>query len=412
MVISKTTSLFFATFSRYIGGKRFPTNGMVEPMLEYLLPKVRRLVMLDAPHLVSDTIEPIVEEYTNSALTKRSVLSKYSYLPIYLACKIPSTNETRISFKLRDFFSVLYVALTRSESFDIFIGLESIYALAGIFLRALGKTKKVIYYVSDYSPVRFENKLFNAFYIWLDRFCLTHADVTWDVSPAMQKGRIEAGLPADVTYNVIHVPNGLFPSQIRSLPLRKRNKYDVVYMGILEKDMGPDLAIKAFGKVIKKYPKARLHIIGGPEHHILIMKSLVRTLKLERSVIFHGFIPSNEKMAEVVRSCSIGLAPYRSFPDSKRWYGDAGKIRQYTAAGLPVVTTHVPPLGRYVVERKAGIMTKDTVKSFSDGILLLFKDDALYRKLSLGAIAVSRDNTWMRVYTKAFRDSEKIFYKK
>lgn len=398
-------SVFFATFSRYIGGVRYPTNGMVDPMLYFLPPKVRRLVMLDAPHLVSDTIDPIVEIYKHGKLAKRYVVSRYLYLPIYWWCVLPSKQETRISFKLRDFFSVFLVGLREKEAFDLFIGLEAIYAIAGIILKKLGKVRHVVYYVSDYSPIRFGNKVFNALYVWMDRFCVEHADVTWDVSPAMKKGRQEAGLSLAKQTRVIHVPNGLFPPQIRALPIAKRNRYDAVYMGILEEDMGPDLAIRAFVRVVKKYKKARLHIIGGPAHHIVLMKQLARDLGISEAVIFHGFIPSNERMAAVVRSCAIGLAPYRSFKNSKRWYGDAGKIRQYTAAGLPVVTTHVPPLGKHVVSRGAGIMVRDTPTQFAQGIMKLFASPVLYKKLTDGAIAVSRDNTWRNVYINAFQQT-------
>lgn len=401
---NSSSSIFFATFSRYKKDQRLPTNGMVEPMLSFFLPKVRKILLLDAPHLISDTIDPIVEVYEENALKKRSAISKFFYFPIYLWCKIPSNKETRIAFKLRDFFSVFFVAFQQRGTYDLFIGLEAIYTVAGLILKKFGMVKRVIYYVSDYSPRRFENTFFNALYIRLDRFCLFHADYTWDVSVAIQKGRYEAGLSTVGKYRVIHVPNGLFPFQIKSLPIKKRNKFDLVYMGILEPDMGADLAIQSLVQVRRYYPKTRLHVIGGPDKHIATLKDLVYSLGLEQSVLFHGFIPSFEKMAQKVRESYIGLAPYRSFPDSKRWYGDAGKIRQYTAAGIPVVTTHVPPLGRYIVEKGAGIMTKDTVKSFSDGILRLLSDDVLYKKLSVGATRVSRDNTWERVYAKAFDD--------
>ena len=138
------------------------------------------------------------------------------------------------------------------------------------------------------------------------------------------------------------------------------------------------------------------------------MKNLVRKFKIDTAVIFHGFILSSEKMAAVVQSCYIGLAPYRAFPNSKRWYGDAGKIRQYTASGLPVVTTHVPPLGRYIVKQGAGIVTKDTVKSFSNAIIRLLSDDTLYAECATMAKKISKDNTWENVYIKAFNDMSNL----
>lgn len=395
------TSVYFATFSRYEKGTRMPTNGMVEPILTYFLPKVESLVMLDLPHLVSDTIDPIVEVYEKCKIVDRYTISRLLYYPIYMLCKLPSQKPTRISYKLRDFFSVLYVGFCQKKNLDLFIGLESINALAGLILKKLGKVKTVVYYVSDYAPVRFENKLYNFLYVWLDRICVTHADFTWDVSPAMQKARLRAGLRADRIYRVIHVPNGLFPSQIQSIPISLRHKYSLVYMGILQLDMGPDLAIRAFDRVIQAYPKATLHIIGGPDKDTIYYKKLVKELRLEKSVTFYGYIQNNTDMAKIVRSCYVGLAPYRAFPDSLRWYGDAGKIRQYTASGLPVVTTNVPPFGHYIVEKGAGLMTADSVKDFSDGILKIFKDISLYKSLSSAATRVSKNNTWENVYTKA-----------
>lgn len=396
--ISSKSSIFFATFSRYEHGNRLPTNGMVEPVLSYFLPRVRSLVLLDLPHLVSDTIDPVVEVYESGTRVKKYTLSKFLYFPIYLICKIPSKKETRISYKLRDFFSVFWVAWREHQAFDLFIGLESIHALAGIILRAFGKVDTVVYYVSDYAPNRFKNVIFNTMYLWLDRFCVTHADFTWDVSPAMQEGRIIAGLPKRTDYRVIHVPNALFPAQIAPLPRSKQHAYHLVYMGIMQPDMGPDLAIRAFKRVVLRYPKAILHLIGGSEKDLRVYRALVKQLQLDKSVRFYGFVARNTDMADIVRHCSIGLAPYRAFPDSLRWYGDAGKIRQYTAAGLPVVTTHVPPLGRYVVKHGAGIMTNDTEEEFADGILALLENRKLYETLRVGAIRVSRNNTWDRVY--------------
>ncbi len=402
--LNKNHSVFFATFSRYVGGKRYPTNGMVDPMLFFLLPRVGKLLLLDQPHVAFGDIDPIIEIFEGKKMKKRFFFSRFWYLPIYLFCKIPSGPKTRVSYKLRDFFSVLGVALTQPDVFDIFIGLEGINALAGILLKKLGKVKKVIYYVSDYSPVRFKNKLFNAFYLWLDRFCLLHADFTWDVSRAMQQGRFLAGLPEGRVYRVMHVPNGLFDSQIQSLPIAKRNKQALVYMGILESDMGPDIAIKSLSYVHKKFPQVKLHIIGGPQEHVSLMKQVAQQAHVEDSVIFHGFVVKFSEMAKIVKRCYIGLAPYRSFPNSKRWYGDAGKIRQYVASGLPVVTTQVPPLGRDIIAQGAGIMTNDTEKDFASAIVTLLSDEMMYRKMAKAAVKISKDNTWTNVYTKAFND--------
>ena len=403
--LNKNTEVLFATFSRYEKGVRLPTNGMVEPMLAYFVPKVRTFTLIDQPHPVSDTISPIVEIYRSGKLVKKYILPSWTYLPIYLYCLMERTGLTRLSYKLRDVCSVLIVALTERRKYDLFIGLEGANVLAGLLLKKLGKVRKVTYYVSDYSPNRFSKygkKILNTIYVLLDRFCVKHADFTWDVSPAMLKGRISAGLKPLDGKRVINVPNGLFSSQIKSLPPEKRNQNYLVYLGILDPDMGPDLAIRALVEVLKDYPKITLQIIGGTKEDIRVLEKLVTKLHLGKSVFFHGFIKDNEAMASLVRKCYIGLAPYRSFPESIRWYGDAGKIRQYLASGLPIVTTNVPPLGRFVAEKGAALMTKDNVSDFSGTILKLLRDENLYEQLSQAAIKLARNNTWNNSYNSAF----------
>lgn len=407
--ISKNTKVFFTTFSRYEKGVRLPTNGMVEPMLYYFLPKVKTFVMLDQPHPVSDTINPFVEIYHEGKLQNKFRIPAIMYLPVYLLCRIEK-GITRISYKMRDFISVLIVGLSVKEKFDLFVGLEGINVLAGLVLRSFGKVKIVVYYVSDYSPNRFRmygRKLLNNVYLWLDRFCVVHADFTWDVSQAMIEGRIMAGLNPRDKVKVVHVPNGLFPEQIKSLPIKERNNNYLVYMGILTPDMGPALAVKAVAQVLRQFPEIKLHIIGGPETDVNILKKLALKLGIVDSIIFYGFIPDNNKMADIVRRCYIGLAPYRSYKESIRWYGDAGKIRQYMASGLPVVTTQVPPLGRYVVERGAGIMTKDTVSDFSRGIIKLLNNRKLYAGASIAAEKLGKSNTWKNTYDNALKQMAK-----
>ncbi len=403
-------SVFIATFSQYEKAIRQPRNGMIEQLLYFFLPKVKNLLLLDQPHPVSDSINPIIEIYKGVKMKKKFSIPSFSYLPIYLFCRIKSQNRTRISYKLRDFFSVIFTAFKVGGKYDLFIGLEAINLLAGLFLKKIGRVRTVVYYVSDYSPTRFGKTLFNSIYLALDRFAVRHADFTWDVSPAMKKGRMNAGLSEHDMKRVLHVPNALFPTQIKSLPISKRIPNSLVYMGALYPEFGSDLAIEALKEIKKKIPDTTLRIIGGGDG-LERLKNLVKKLSLEKSVVFYGFIGSNSEMAKIVRNSYLGLAPYRAGDSSSRWYGwygDAGKIRQYVASGLPVVTTQVPPLGTHIVNLGAGIMAKDTVESFSKEIIRLLLDKDLYMKLTEKSEEISRDNTWENVYSKALKDMEKI----
>ncbi len=402
-MVNENTSVFFATFAPYENNKRLPTNGMVEPMLSFLLPKIKKTLVIIQPHPGSDRITPIIEIYIKKRLLKRKLISPLCYFPIYLICKFKNTDKTHLSFKLRDLFSVLFIGLAQKTAFDYFIGLESVNTLGGIILKKLGKVKKVIYYVSDYSPNRFGKTFFNSLYLWLDRFCAMQADYIWDVSPAMQQARIKAGLDFKKSAPNILVPNALFPSQISSLAISKRIPYSLVFMGTLGYENGPDMAIEAMVEVKKKFPKAKLHIVGGGRENLERLKNLVEKLKLKEFVVFYGFVVDNNEMANIVRKCYVALAPYRAFKNSVRWYADATKIRQYLACGLPVITTHVPPLGKQIVSEGAGLLIKDTKEDLIKAVTKIFSDLKLYNQLQEKAILLSRDNTWENAYAKAFQ---------
>src|SRR3989344_3790960 len=355
----KISSILFVTFSIRNQGKRTSINGMIEPMISFFTPLTKKFILIEQPHPGSDTVIPFLEVYKNGKLTKKSnsFITSKILSPIL---KLNNENRTQISFKLRDFLSVFDFALKGKEKFDLFIGLESINALAGIILRKLGRVNKVVYYVSDYSPSRYRINFINNLYLSLDRFAATHSDFVWDVSKAMLPARIKAGLNP--------------------------------------KKVGPDIAIEALNLVSKTIPDAKLHIYGDGEPDISRIKNLTKKLNLTEKVIFHGFISDQVQLSKETKQYAIALAPYLAVHSSPRWWADATKIRLYLAAGLPVITTKVPPLGKEVEEAQAGIITKDTAEDTAKAIQKLLKDSPLRESMKKNAVAQAKGNTWKNTY--------------
>lgn len=400
--LNHDTSILFATFSAWEGDHRLPTNGSVEPLRDFLVPKIKKLVLIDQVVPGGHMVMPIIEEYMHG--NAKPVMHPPSLFLRILEPLLWITNRpaTVISFKIRDFISVIDWALRDSTVFGCFIGLESINALAGIVLRKFGKVKKVVYYVSDYSPHRYTNKLFNDIYLWLDRFAATHSDYVWDVSLAMQPARIKAGLDPKKTAPVIHVGNGLFPDQIITDSQIKREPHALAYMGTVGPENGPDIAIEALAILRRQYKDAVLHMIGGKAQDFVWLLPIIHKNHLEKAVIHHGFVPKSKDMATIMSGCSVGLAPYRSFTSSARWYGDAGKIRAYCGAGLAIVSSQVPPLGNETASKGAAIIAHDDPESFAKAIHSLFTDSKKYQTMAINARRFAKDNTWQHQFSNAF----------
>lgn len=400
--LGEKTSVLFATFSLWADGKRMPTNGSIEPVRDYLVPKIHKLVIIDELHPGSDSVLPKIEEYLNHSIRHTAYRPPLIVRLMKPILELTNTNATQVTFKIRDFLTVIGWSVKDKTPYDYFIGLESINALAGIILRRWRKVKRVVYYVSDYSPQRYPNALFNAVYLALDRFCATHADYIWDVSKAMQPARIQVGLNPKKSAPTIHVPNGLLPGQIRVNPVNKIKKHSLVYMGTLTADNGPDIAILTLPIILDKFPDTQLHIIGGTDNDRKWLTAIAENINVGKSVVFHGFVPDSIKMSDIVRSCAIGVAPYRDIPGSIRKYADAGKIRAYCASGLPVVSSPVPPLGQEVARAGAAIIADDTPESFAKAIESIFTDSRLYMKLRRNAILFAENSTWENTFNTAF----------
>lgn len=402
--LNKNSKILIATFSPWKNGKRLPTNGMVEPFIRYFSNKFGSLILIDQPHPGSDVVLPKIEEYKKEKsvkLFKNSLLLK-AFAPLL---SLTNVHKTQISFKLRDFFSVLDFVFRSKTKYDLFIGFESVNALAGIILKKFRKINKVVYYVSDFSPNRYSIKWFNSLYLLLDKMAATYADATWNVSNAMPEARKKLGYNMDKTSQQILAPNAFFKNQIKHLPFSEVIPLSVVYAGSMGSENGPDLAIKSIAKVVNKHPKVILTLIGGgSKEEENKLKKLIDKLGIKKNINYIGFVQTNEEMYQIIRKHMISIAPYKAILNSVRWYADAVKIRTSLACGLPVITTHVPPNGKLVSKAKAGIVTRDNVNDLADAITTLFADKKLYLQMRLNAIASAKENTWENSYSNALKE--------
>lgn len=393
--------ILIATFSVWNNKGRTSINGMIEPLLSFFQASGKNVGLIDGPHPGSSTVITRFDKYDKNGLKKR--YSSLVSILMFPLLKIININGTQILFKLRDFLSVFEFTVRLMTKYELFIGLESVYTIAGILLKKLGAIKTVVYYVSDYIPDRYQQKWLNKLYLYLDRFCCYNTDFIWDVSPAMLDARIKAGLNREKCAPVILVPNALFPEQISFLPLEKTKPFSLVFAGTFGPENGLPLAIKAMKKILIKFPQAKLNILGGGHTPQKELENLVKRNNVEKNVIFHGFIQDAAKLSSIVKESRLGIAPYMSYPDSARRYGDATKIRLYFGAGLPVVTTHVPPLGREAEKVGAAIVVKDNEEDLANGVIKVFQDDNLYKRMRSKAISFARNNTWHNTYNDALK---------
>jgi len=275
---------------------------------------------------------------------------------------------------------------------DVFIGIDPLNAFCGILLKFFGRTKKVIYYVIDYTPKRFTNPILNSLYHSLDRFCSENSDCVWCISQRIleqkKKFKLKKGIvvPVGVYFDKINYEN-------------EKIKDSIVLLSHLTKDKGVQIAIKAMKDVSMEFPNSKLFIIGkGPYEKEL--RKLAKELKLDKNIEFLGFMDHDEAMKNLSKF-EIALAPYEDDPDSITYYADPTKPKEYLAAGLPLIITRVPWIAEEVEKKSMGKVINYNDAELAGAIKKLLADSSLRRQMGENAKNFMKNFSWERIYEEA-----------
>ena len=311
---------------------------------------------------------------------------------------IKRTKRRLISF-IGDLLLNVFLALRyrRGEKI-LFIGIDNISTLSGIVLKRIGVVHKIIYYVIDYTPRRFKNRVLNRVYHCLDRFCLRHSDYIWNISYRMAELREGQGVKKD--RNMV-VPVGVEFSSVKRFSSSNINRHRLVFVSYLSKDKGCQLAIEAMVDIVKHRNDVALEIIGtGPYENQL--KQLVIRNKLEKNVKFIGYLKQDFLVDNLSRG-GIAMASYLDDPDSITNYADPTKVKEYLACGLPVIITKIPWIAKEIERLQMGIAIEYNKEQLVAAALKILENDDFYDKCRKNALAYAFKLDWIKIYDHAFK---------
>jgi len=314
--------------------------------------------------------------------------------------RFPKIRMPYLIAKARDaLFSLYYTIKAARQSkcmFDIFIGIDCLNAFAGIVLRKLGITKRVIFYPVEYATNRFDDRLKNLAYQKLVQYATRHSDLVWNVSSRI--ARYSNQFTVSGNKNLI-VPHGYNPPPLEpkiDFSLNPKHK-KLVYVGGLGPEVGLPLVLKSLPEIIKRVPDVRLYVIGhGSKEHLNALERLTRLHKLEQHVHYLGVLP-NEKVLDFLRQCDVGIATISPMPSWARFADMSMKVKEYLACGLPVVTTDVVGQGEVIRKNQAGVTIDFTVKEMVEATVRLLTDKTFYKKCQANTRSLVTEFTWKRI---------------
>ena len=326
-----------------------------------------------------------------------SIATQYAGGQIERELRIPTFSKFGAPSYLRDFLVTLFIAIRLRRTYDLYIGSNPLNALAGLVLQKVRLVRETVFYKIDYVPIRFDNRVLNAFYQRVDRMCIEKCGWTWSLAEAMIEE--EKRRHVNVGKKLI-VPIGSNFERIERLPLEKMNSHRLVYVGSLRDGQGIELIIDTMHRIRKSIPDVELVIIGtGPLEHGL--RERVKTLGVEPYVTFMGYVPDHVQVEGIVTHCGIGLATYEPGSRNFTQFTEPGKVKLYLACGLPVVITRVPEIARAIDEMGAGVVIEFDSDDLLKAVTKLAFDKHFYASARSKAISFASKNSWTRIFESA-----------
>lgn len=156
---------------------------------------------------------------------------------------------------------------------------------------------------------------------------------------------------------------------------KRRNLHSVIFTGSLFYKKGIFSLIKAWKDVLKEIPDATLHVFGKGDQSALL--SLLDE-KEKPKVIFHGHVKREHVLKE------LELADLAVFPSYSETFGLG--VVEAMSLGCPAIYTKRSCGPEILENHKEGLLVDpDNLKEISDSIVLLLKNAALRKEMSLAA---------------------------
>jgi glycosyltransferase involved in cell wall biosynthesis len=171
----------------------------------------------------------------------------------------------------------------------------------------------------------------------------------------------------------------------------------------LEKQ-GLQIIIEALKDISIKIPDVKLIVVGtGPFEKDL--KKIAKINKVDKYVEFNGYIESHEEVEKILSKAVIGLATYKPDPTSFTYFADPGKIKNYLAAGLPVIITDVPQIAHVIDNANCGILTGYNKEDVAVNIVNLLLNKEKLIKYSDNAKKFARRYDWNKLFSDVLSKS-------
>jgi len=349
--------------------------------------------MSGAEQMVKEIVERLGDRYKIILVTGRfdKKLAKYE--------KRDTFELYRVGIGHKALDKLLYIFLTpfKVGKFkpDITHAIMESYAGAALVLLKYiyPKTKRILTLQSGDLDSEKKQTVFYIRFFW--RIIHRSPHIITAISSALAKRAENLGVKKE---NIFITPNGLdfsnVPKDIEKVPER------VICVGRLSWEKAHKYTLKAWTKVLEKFPSAKLYFVGEGSERGDIEKR-IKEARLENSVTLTGNLPHTKVLEELSKS-EVFICPSLA-------EGLGNVFIEAQACGVTPIGTRVGGIPDVIQHEENGLLIEpQNSDQIADAIIRLLKDEELRNKLRKKGFESSRKFEWSKILKKI----EEVYEKK
>lgn len=258
----------------------------------------------------------------------------------------------------------------------------------GVLIKFSGKGKKIVYdcheHEAEVNGLKGVEKVARR---WLEKALIRYADVVITVSDSIAKDYSRLyNIPEPLL--VMNCPPFQEKEKLnlfREAFSIRSDQFIFLYQGVLGKGRGIELLLEAFSG--QSCDKNVLVFMGyGP-----LEERIKSHVEREKLVFFHPAV-SPDALLNYTGSADYGVAFIEDVSLSDR-YCLPNKLFEYLMAGLPVLTSDLPEMKRFVETEEVGVVAeRNSVVGLKKALQITM--DSCYERLQKNVISVRRKYSW------------------
>ena len=262
--------------------------------------------------------------------------------------------------------------------------------IAALLIKLVFKVPFVFDFIDDYSLIAsYERKILRYYALkYLEKVIPKFADFVIVVDPIKEDFCLNIGISEE---KLMVIPNGVdtdvFKPKIQDQAIRDElNPHDnnlVVYVGKINKYYCLDTILLAIPKVLNELPETKFVCVGDGDD-VTNLKDLSKRLKIEKSVIFTGFRPSNE-IPKIINLSDVCVFPLPAC--------SALVIFEYMACAKPVVLPRgggkKMGISQEIIPENCGFQVENSPEGFAQGINSLLRNEKVRKEIGEKAMELT-----------------------